>query len=250
LANLTLDSENKFGKLMAKVSDTLQLRPWQKVMLIGCSRLFSRPTLTRHLCVQTHPRGQYYSMNDDLIRDSSTSATLLCRLRDPTDEEAWCQFVRVYGPRVYVWAKSRLQSADAEDVTQVVLMKLASALRTFQYDKQKGSFRAYLKTATRRAISDIKKALPMVDEQSLVAVQTLIEDEFDLEILREAESRVQRRVKRATWQVYEFYVKQQQSAAAVAKQLDLPIASVYTYKRRVLTMLQEEVQRLLKAVEE
>src|SRR5438067_9189575 len=86
---------------------------------------------------------------------SQTSPTLLGRLgRCPTDQAAWNAFVDRYGPKIYAWCLHwRLQKADAEDVTQNVLLKLSHTLVGFTYDPSK-SFRAWLKTITRHALSD------------------------------------------------------------------------------------------------
>src|SRR5262245_44121496 len=76
----------------------------------------------------------------------STSTTLLLRLRqDPADQASWVEFVRRYGPEVYRWCRRwELQEADAEDVTQAVLVRLCARMRTFAHDPAR-SFRAYLK---------------------------------------------------------------------------------------------------------
>jgi DNA-directed RNA polymerase specialized sigma24 family protein len=88
--------------------------------------------------------------------DSRTSPTLLGRLREtPTDPAAWAQFVDHYGRKVYGWCRLwGLQQADAEDVTQNVLVDLARQLRTFDY-RPSGSFRAWLRTVAYRAWCDL-----------------------------------------------------------------------------------------------
>ena len=86
---------------------------------------------------------------------SLTSETLLGLLRNsPGDQAAWNQFVERYGPKIFGWCRQwRLQEADAEDVTQNVLLRLARKLRTFAYDP-KSSFRGWLRTLTEHACSD------------------------------------------------------------------------------------------------
>src|SRR5215470_6895903 len=88
-------------------------------------------------------------------QDSGTRVSLLGRLRrDPTSQEAWEEFVEHYGRKVYLWClKWNLQEADAQDVTQNVLLKLAGKMRDFEYDASR-SFRAWLKTLTHHAWSD------------------------------------------------------------------------------------------------
>src|SRR5262245_5173527 len=88
-----------------------------------------------------------------------TSITLLRRLRqEPADQEAWAEFVRRYGPQVYRWCRRwGLQEADAEDVTQAVLVRLSARMRTFTHDPAR-SFRAYLRTLARYAWCDYLEA--------------------------------------------------------------------------------------------
>ena len=84
--------------------------------------------------------------------ESKTSATLLARLRQvPADQAAWVQFTERYGRKIYAWCRLwNLQQADAEDLTQDVLLKLAEKMQTFDYDPAK-SFRGWLKTVARHA---------------------------------------------------------------------------------------------------
>src|SRR5688572_5065954 len=86
---------------------------------------------------------------------SGTRVSLLGRLRrDPTNQEVWGEFVEHYGARIYDWClRWRLQDADAQDVTQNVLLRLADKMRDFRYDPSR-SFRGWLKTLTHNAWSD------------------------------------------------------------------------------------------------
>ncbi len=55
-----------------------------------------------------------------------TRVSLLLRLRDPRDVEAWGDFVEVYGPLVFDYGRRHgLQEADAADLTQEVLRAVA-----------------------------------------------------------------------------------------------------------------------------
>jgi len=66
---------------------------------------------------------------------------LLVRVRDLTDREAWASFVQIYAPVVYRYVRRRgLQDADAADVTQEILRRVAAAMQEFRYDRQRGSF--------------------------------------------------------------------------------------------------------------
>jgi DNA-directed RNA polymerase specialized sigma24 family protein len=52
------------------------------------------------------------------------------RVRSPLDQAAWNEFVERYGRRIYGWCRQwGLQEADAEDVTQDVLLRLARKMQ-------------------------------------------------------------------------------------------------------------------------
>src|SRR5438093_13499716 len=91
----------------------------------------------------------------DRAPDESTSASLLARLRHaPMDQAAWRQFVQRYGGQIYGWCRHwRLQEADALDVTQDVLLKLAAKMCSFSYDSSR-SFRGWLRTLAHHAWRD------------------------------------------------------------------------------------------------
>src|SRR5438445_11094512 len=85
----------------------------------------------------------------------ATRASLLVRLRDPHDKEAWAQFVQVYAPVVYGFARKRgLQDADAADLMQDVLRAVLMNAGRLDYDPSRGSFRPWLYTVTRNKLAN------------------------------------------------------------------------------------------------
>ncbi len=85
----------------------------------------------------------------------TTCVTLLTLLRqDPSDQAGWDKFVERYGRHIYRWCRQwKLQDADAEDLTQDILVKLTQKLRAFAYDPSR-SFRGWLKTVAHHAWRD------------------------------------------------------------------------------------------------
>lgn len=74
-----------------------------------------------------------------------TSPSLIARLRDPADVEAWRLFDLRYRDLILRHCRRRgLQTADAEDIRQVVMLGLSRAMRSFRYDRAQGRFRDYL----------------------------------------------------------------------------------------------------------
>lgn len=190
--------------------------------------------------------------------ESQTSTTLLGRLKDLGDAQAWKEFVHRYAARIYRWCRRLgLQDADAQDVTQGILVKLAVRLRTFEYDPN-GSFRGYLKTVTIRAWRDFVESRQHNGQayggeqfqgwwESLEAGDDLaqqLEEEFQRELLSEALARVQLRVDPRTWEVFRLLVFAERPGTEVARQFGMGLSAVYGIRHRVQTMLQEEVRKL------
>ena len=190
--------------------------------------------------------------------ESRTSASLLARLRQaPADQSAWAEFVDRYGRKVYGWCRHwGLQEADAQDVTQDVLVRLAEKMRGFAYDPAR-SFRAWLKTLARHAVSDFcdarGRAAAAGGSQAVELLQTVearedlvrrLEDEFDREVFEEAVARVRARVTPKTWRVFELTAQEGRSGAEAAEALGMTVAAVFVAKGRVQKLLQDEVRRL------
>jgi RNA polymerase sigma-70 factor (ECF subfamily) len=190
---------------------------------------------------------------------SQTSVTLLGRLRqNPTDQATWAEFVDRYSRKIYGWCRRwGLQDADAQDVTQNVLVKLAQQMSTFAYDPSQ-SFRGWLKTVARHAWADHVASRQRAvqgsgDSQVGALLQTVearddlvtrLNEEFDHELLEEAKVRVQLRVERHTWEAFRLTAVEGLSGAAVAEQLRLQVATVFKAKSKVLLLLQKELRKL------
>jgi RNA polymerase sigma-70 factor (ECF subfamily) len=182
----------------------------------------------------------------------------LARLRQaPADQAAWAEFVDRYGRKVYGWCRHwGLQEADAQDVTQDVLVRLAEKMRGFAYDPSR-SFRAWLKTLARHALSDFCDARGRAGaaggSQAVELLQTVearedlirkLDGEFDREVLDEAVARVRARVTPKTWRVFELTAHEGRSGAEAAAAVGMTVAAVFVAKGRVQKLLQEEVRKL------
>ena len=89
-----------------------------------------------------------------------TRLSLLIRLRDHQDRQAWTQFVEVYAPLLYGYVRKRgLQDADAADLTQVCLRQVAAHMGSLEYDPGRGRFRGWLFTIVRNKLRDFRAHL-------------------------------------------------------------------------------------------
>lgn len=190
---------------------------------------------------------------------ADTRVTLLGRLRAAPDEPAvWSEFVDWYGRSIHAWCKAwGLQESDAQDVTQDVFLKLSQKMHGFCYDPN-GSFRAWLKTLTRRAWQafaerERKAGRGAGSDAAMERLATFesredltnrLEEAFDQELLKEASNLVRLRVEPRTWEAFELLAIQGCSGAEAAKRLHMKVATVFVARSKVQRMLRETLSRL------
>ncbi len=189
------------------------------------------------------------------LTDSQTSLTLMETLRrSPLDADAWDRFVRRYRPKIYGWCRAwGLQEADAEDVAQEVISKLTQKMADFRYDRSR-SFRAWLKTITQHALSDLvasraravgSRSMPILDNiEARADLERRIEEILNGELLDLAITKVRKRVASATWDAFRLTTFDGRSGAEASKELGMPIASVFVAKHRVQKLLKEEIDKI------
>jgi RNA polymerase sigma factor (sigma-70 family) len=190
--------------------------------------------------------------------DSQTSITLLDLLRqDPRDSDAWERFVLRYRPKIYAWCREwGLQEADAEDVAQDVLVKLTEKMSSFRYDPSR-CFRAWLKTITQHAWSDLiasryravegRTSPSLTSVEARIDLEKRIEQTFDREVLELAIVRVKERVAPPTWDAFRLTALEGQTGVEASRFLGVPVATVFVSKHRVQKMLRKEISVLEEA---
>lgn len=187
-----------------------------------------------------------------------TRPSLIARLQDFRDEEAWDVFVRLYAPMVYGFARKQgLQEADAADLSQDVLRAVAGAAGRLSYDPRRGTFRAWLFTVTRNRWRDFVRnrlhhcqgsgdsGVQAELEQEPATTTTDWEEEFQRQIFATACERVQGDFESFSWQAFWHVCVDGQKAGVVAKHLGLTVGEVYIAKSRILARLREEVAALV-----
>src|SRR5262249_34343863 len=89
----------------------------------------------------------------------ATRASLLVRLRDPRDEAAWREFVDLYAPLLYHYARKQgLQDADAVDLSQEVISAVAAGVGRLADDPPRRTFRSPQLPIVRRKLSNWRRA--------------------------------------------------------------------------------------------
>lgn len=188
---------------------------------------------------------------------TSTSVTLLKRVRQRDDQAAWERFVALYTPLLYRWAqRAGLPEQDAADLVQDVLLVLMKELPNFEYDGARGNFRGWLKTITinkcrerqRRHVlaagaggeEDRVQSVPGADE-----LDEFWETEYRQHLVRKALEVMRTEFEPKTWQACWEHTVNDKTAAEVGRELQMSEAAVYVAKSRVLRRLRQELSGLL-----
>lgn len=189
----------------------------------------------------------------------TTRSSLLVRIRDTADADAWAQFVDVYGPLIYRFGRKHgLQDSDAADLMQNVLRAVAAVARGFEYDKQRGTFRSWLLTVARNELyKGLRGRNRAVAGSGDTEAHALLEQvpgkedsqaewdrDYERQLLAYAVKLVRSDFRDATWQAFWQTAVQGRSAKEVGEQLHMSVGAVYVAKSRVLARLKEEVRRL------
>lgn len=190
----------------------------------------------------------------------TTRASLLIRLRDGHDAEAWRDFVQLYAPVVYGFARKRgLQDADASDLMQEVLRSVAGAVNRLDYDPHRGTFRGWLFTVTRNKLysflngqrrhvrgSGDSGAQERLENQAAPDGESSAEwdREYERRLSRLAMDRIRHEFHESTWRAFWMTAVDGKNPKEVAATLKLSPGAVYVAKSRVLARLRQEVQQL------
>lgn len=184
-----------------------------------------------------------------------TRPTLIRRIRDLCDQEAWGQFVDIYGPLLYRYGRQkRLQDADSVDLMQEVLGEVARSIGRFDYDPKIGRFRNWLLLIARRRLVDLyRKKSRRSSGSGDTAVLNLLrnlpaeeeanqwEMEYRQRIFVWAMQQVRHKFLDKTWQAFERTAIGGESPLKVAKSLGISIGTVYVARSRVIKKLRAKV---------
>ena len=192
---------------------------------------------------------------------SETRPSLLLRMRDAGNQQAWGEFLEIYQPLILRLARGKgLQDSDAREVTQEVLLSVANAVGRWDADPSRGSFRGWLSTITRNLVvnflirrdrhprgtgnSDFVRWLEEVPDRDCAASAM-----FDLERRRQqfawAASEIESEFRPATWSAFWKTCVEHCDVANVADELKMTSGAVYVARSRVMKRLREKVGEVL-----
>jgi RNA polymerase sigma-70 factor (ECF subfamily) len=191
----------------------------------------------------------------------SPSRSLLERLHDNSDQQAWQRFLAIYQPWLRGWlSRTDLQPADVDDVLQEVLAAMSGRMADFIHNGRPGAFRAWPRTILTNKLRQLLRgqrtrqgmfASPpladwldqLADPNSALSAQW--DQEHDQHLVRRTLASIQGEFNESTWRVFQMAVLEERPTAEVARTLGITANAVYVAKSRVLSRLRLELRGLM-----
>jgi RNA polymerase sigma-70 factor (ECF subfamily) len=192
---------------------------------------------------------------------SDTSASLLDRLRDRSDADAWQRLVDLYTPLIRGWLRRHAQlDHDADDLVQEVLTIVVRKVPEFRREPRTGAFRRWLRTITvnclrdywrargRRPVatgdSDVGRMLDQLEDPDS-DLSRLWDEEHDRHVTRRLLEQIRPNFEPKTWLAFQRVALEGVSPDDAAAELGVSVNAVFIAKSRVLSRLRQEGAGLL-----
>lgn len=186
-----------------------------------------------------------------------TRSTLLVRLADPEDQEAWRIFDRLYRPMLVGFSRTRgLEQADAEDVAQHCTAAVLKHIAQFQH-RHAGSFKGWLRSIAENRIRDLARArgAGRREEQADTGIWSRQADDAEnpeqswerhwlREHLRYCLEQIRPDIAESTFLAFHQNVLEERPAKEVAEALGMTANQVYVAKFRVLERIRNMMLEL------
>jgi RNA polymerase sigma factor (sigma-70 family) len=190
----------------------------------------------------------------------ATRQSLLVRLKDSRDEQAWVEFVAIYTPLVDRLARARgLQAADAADLAQEVFRAVAGAIDRYDPDPAKGSFRGWLFRIARNLMinllaaqrirpratgdSDVQELLERVPAPDS-AETALFDIEYRRRIFLWAADQVRGEFRPSSWKAFWLTAVEGEDPKAAARASGISVGAVYIARSRVMARLRAVIEQV------
>jgi RNA polymerase sigma factor (sigma-70 family) len=193
---------------------------------------------------------------------SSTQDSLVERVKSWEDKESWEIFARIYRPLIQSFSiKCGLDHEEAQEVAQDTLVEVAHRIKNKEYQRDKGSFRAWLFRLTRWRITNQFKKRPqgviplelaenseasesVPSEFILDGTDESWEEDWRQALLEAGMKKLRHSIKPKHFQVLHALLLQGWSVAKVAQTLGMPRGQVYLIKLRGTLRLKKQIARL------
>lgn len=195
-----------------------------------------------------------------MVVTPNTRNSLIARLSDISDHEAWREFASLYEPFIYRQGRRfGLQDADARELVQEVLIAVSKAVRNFEVSPERGRFSTWLYAVGRnvclRYLSRLREQELSGHDTKVTALLDAIpssdgqeSDELSLELQRHIFVAMSQQTRAEfhpnTWAAFWQTAVENYSIQSVAEGLKMSIGAVYVARSRVMARLKERVQEV------
>jgi RNA polymerase sigma-70 factor (ECF subfamily) len=187
-----------------------------------------------------------------------TRLSLIVKLRDPSDEAAWREFLALYEPLIYRLARRKgLQDADSHDLCQEVFRAVAGAIE--RWKPSQCGFRQWLYRITRNLLvnfltrpshqrlgSGATSVQILLESQvaSDSSATALFESEYQMRLFLWASDQVKAEFTPTTWGAFWQTAVEARPTVSVAAELGLSIGAVYIARSRVLARIKKRIEQV------
>ncbi len=181
----------------------------------------------------------------------TTRASLLIRIKNARDTDAWTQFHDLYAPLIYRYARGRgLGREDAEDVRSKCYEAIVRQIPTFDYNKAKGGFKAWLRTMVDRRVIDLfrKRREQQADTGDLRGLEDnqpspdeVWEKQWKHQHIKYCVELLRREVSQQTFEAFFMVVIDERPVAEVCDALGMNRNQIYKAKERMLRRVRKKM---------
>ena len=186
----------------------------------------------------------------------NTSLTLLARLQADDGSDAWQRLFDLYHPLLISWLrKYDVQSTDAEDLAQEVLLAVCKSLPGFEHTGRTGAFRSWLRTILVNRLrnfwrtrdrhprplegSSIEQRLAQLEDPAS-AMSQLWNQQHDRHVLKRLLEIARGEFSSKTWDIFIRVAIRGEKADFVARETGVSLNAVFIAKSRVLSRLRAD----------
>jgi len=189
-----------------------------------------------------------------------TRHSLLVRLCNRGDQQAWAELLEIYEPLIYRLARRKgLQHADAEELTQEAFVAVAAAIEHWDPDPSRGSFRGWLfRIARNMTVNFLSRTRPenvgvggtgfrhLLEQQPAASAEeaTFFGREYRREAFRWAAAEIRQQFQESTWKAFWATAVEGRDIQQTADALEMSMGAVYAARSRIMARLKRKLQQL------
>ena len=188
---------------------------------------------------------------------NETPISLLERLRHHPDDSCWRRLTDLYLPLIQRWLdRQGLPPADADDLTQEILLVVVREVAAFDHSGRRGAFRTWLRTIVVHRLRGYWRGRQARPQQAAAEqldqlsdpdsdLARLWEQEHDEFVLRRLLELIEPEFTPAAWHAFRRQSVDGLTAAQAAAELGVSANAVLIAKSRVLRRLRQQAVGLI-----